>query len=214
MNVHTQNPSHEIVTLVGGIPKTNSLTVAQKFGKRHDNVMRDIKNLECSADFRLLNFEETFREVPGPNNSIQKQPLVEMTRDGFTFLAMGFTGKEAAAWKERYIAAFNQMEAALRAAPNPPRFKLYGYPLLEKPEPSACIAALQAAAAQARRARMNPTAPDYDCPLWRLLDELSRDGSDVGACLAVYRHMKRVYWHGEAWAREVGALAERFRVPG
>jgi len=69
-----------------------------------------LKNLECSQKFHLLNFGEVFREVPGANGAIRKMPAFEITRDGFTFLAMGFTGREAAKWKEAYIDAFNRME--------------------------------------------------------------------------------------------------------
>ena len=87
-----------------------TLEISNHFGKRHDNVMQAIQGLECSNKFRLLNFKEC-----SYNNSQNKvQPMYEITRDGFTFLCMGFTGQQAAIWKERYIEAFNQMEAALR----------------------------------------------------------------------------------------------------
>ncbi|MFU7547971.1 Rha family transcriptional regulator, partial [Pseudomonas paraeruginosa] len=52
---------------------------------------------------------------PGSNN--KPEPYFRMTRDGFTFLCMGFTGKEAARWKEAYINAFNKMEQALIEQP-------------------------------------------------------------------------------------------------
>lgn len=101
-----------LVVMVGGQPTTNSLDVAERFGKRHDNVIKAIRNLDCSPQFALLNFEECSR--PGANN--KPEPYFRMTRDGFTFLCMGFTGKEAAKWKEAYINAFNKMEAALLQA--------------------------------------------------------------------------------------------------
>ena len=64
--------------------RANSLQVAEMFGKRHDIVMRDIKNLDCSDEFRLLNFVETkYTDSHG-----RKQPCCCMTRDGFAFLAM------------------------------------------------------------------------------------------------------------------------------
>lgn len=85
---------------------TTSLDVAEKFGKRHDNVLRDIQNLECSKEFARLNFEEIFYQDSYGRNQVG----YEMTRDGFTFLAMGFKGKRAAQWKEAYINAFNAME--------------------------------------------------------------------------------------------------------
>lgn len=91
---------------------TSSLGVADRFEKRHANVLRDISELDCSPDFLKLNFEfSTYR----PEGGKRDYPYVLMTRDGFTFLAMGFTGKEAAQWKEKYITAFNAMEGQLRA---------------------------------------------------------------------------------------------------
>ncbi len=88
----------------------NSLIVAQTFGKRHDNVLADLRNLDCSEKFNLLNFQEiTYRDDRG-----RKQPAVVMTRDGFTFLVMGYRGKKAAAFKEAYIERFNQMERFIK----------------------------------------------------------------------------------------------------
>lgn len=91
-----------------------TLEISNHFGKRHDDVLKAIKNLECSQEFSRRNFAGT-----SYNDSQNKpRPMYEITRDGFTFLCMGFTGPQAAVWKERYIEAFNQMEAALRG--NPP----------------------------------------------------------------------------------------------
>jgi len=96
-----------------GRASTTSMAIAKHFGKRHDNVLRDIKNLECSEEFRLLNFEECLKINVLANN--RSEPYFNITRDGFAFLAMGFTGAKAAAWKEAYIGAFNAMEQALLA---------------------------------------------------------------------------------------------------
>lgn len=89
----------------------SSLDVAETFGKRHDSVLRDIRNLDCSDDFRLHNFGESSYL----NEQNHKQPMYLMTRDGFTFLAMGYTGEKAAQFKEAYIKQFNAMETALRS---------------------------------------------------------------------------------------------------
>lgn len=86
--------------------RVNSLYVAKFFEKRHDNVLADIRNLDCSEAFRLLNFKESSYK----NEQGKKQPCVDMTRDGFTFLAMGYRGKKAAYFKELYIRRFNEME--------------------------------------------------------------------------------------------------------
>ncbi|MGM9704512.1 MAG: Rha family transcriptional regulator [Prevotella sp.] len=94
---------------------TTSLKVAEIFGKEHSKVMRDITNLYCSDDFRAANF--------GGSSYTSEQnrqfPMYEMTKDGFTFLVMGYTGKKAAAFKEAYIKQFNEMEAELRKKQNP-----------------------------------------------------------------------------------------------
>ena len=90
--------------------RANSLIVAQMFERRHDNVLRDIKTLDCSDEFRRLNFEESSYI----NEQGKKQPCVNMTRDGFTFLVMGYRGKKAARFKEAYIRRFNEMESFIR----------------------------------------------------------------------------------------------------
>jgi len=105
-----------LVELTDGQPTTTSLDVAAHFGKRHDRVLDKIRNLECSPAFYLHNFVEASQEVEQPNAGVAKYPIFRLTRDGFTFLCMGFTGKEAAKWKEAYINAFNEMERALSGA--------------------------------------------------------------------------------------------------
>ena len=109
------------LTVTNGQPTTTSLAIAERFGKRHDNVLRDIERLECSKEFTALNFEGSgYKDSTG-----RLLPMYHLTKDGFVFLAMGFTGKEAAAWKERFIFAFNAMErqllenAALQQIPQP-----------------------------------------------------------------------------------------------
>ena len=88
---------------------TDSLRVAMHFGKKHGNVLRAYDELACSETYRALNFELTMQGIPGPNGATRKERLVRMTKDGFMFMVMGFTGKEAACIKERYICEFNKM---------------------------------------------------------------------------------------------------------
>lgn len=87
-----------------------SQVVSSVFDKRHDNVLRDIKELQgkCSDEFWQLNFEESEYKVRG-----KRYPCFNLTRDGFTMLAMGFTGAEAIRFKELYINRFNEMERML-----------------------------------------------------------------------------------------------------
>ncbi|HGM8262172.1 TPA: Rha family transcriptional regulator [Pseudomonas aeruginosa] len=101
---------HVQVELVEGQITTTSVDVAAHFKKRHDTVLRAIRLLECSAEFTARNFAAS--EYTDPTGRKLKQ--FRMTRDGFAFLAMGFTGKEAAKWKEAYINAFNRLEQELR----------------------------------------------------------------------------------------------------
>jgi Rha family phage regulatory protein len=109
------NQLHPYVTLLHGKVKTTSLTVAEYFGKRHDHVLRAIRNLECSREFHLLNFGEVFYEVDAGNGSKVKYPMFEITKDGFVFLVMGFTGSAAAKLKEAYILADFDYTANLTA---------------------------------------------------------------------------------------------------
>lgn len=92
---------------------TTSMNVAEVFGKQHAHVLRDIKELDCSEEFRKSNFGETFVETQMPKGGIRKDRYFTMARDGFTFLVMGYRGKKAAKFKEEYIKAFNRMEKEL-----------------------------------------------------------------------------------------------------
>ena len=89
---------------------TTSLIVAQVFGKEHKNVLRDIESLSCSEDFNRLNFERiTYKDARN-----REQTAYEMTKDGFSFLVMGYTGAKAGEFKERFINEFNKREALLK----------------------------------------------------------------------------------------------------
>ncbi len=97
------------MTVDGALTVAASRQVVEHSGKQYYNVMRDIRELDCSPEFIALNFEASeYVDVTG-----RKLPQMLMTRDGFTFLVIGFTGKDAAHWKENYIAAFNAMEQRL-----------------------------------------------------------------------------------------------------
>jgi anti-repressor protein len=88
----------------------SSRDVARVFEKEHKNVIRDIDLLACSPEFSRLNFElSNYTSDRG-----KEYPEYLMTRDGFTLLAMGYTGARAMAFKEQYINAFNKMEAKLK----------------------------------------------------------------------------------------------------
>jgi Rha family phage regulatory protein len=108
----------DLVVIENDKPMTTSLKVAEVFGKNHKDVLKAIQNLECSEDFIERNFALNEYEVK-VGFGTRLAPMYCMTRDGFSFLAMGFTGSRAAEFKERYIAEFNRMEAALRERQEP-----------------------------------------------------------------------------------------------
>ena len=90
---------------------TDSLIVAEVFEKAHDKVLRDIRNLGCSEEFRLANFgESTYL-----NSQNKEMPMYFMNQKGFTLLVMGYTGKEAMKFKEQYINEFERMENELKS---------------------------------------------------------------------------------------------------
>ena len=113
--LHLQTENGQVVV--------SSRVVAERFGKEHSNVTRDIEVLIGG----ILKIEDTHKDgaaeksvdlfIPSqyqhPQNK-QWYPEYLLTRDGFTLLAMGFTGQEALKWKLKYIEAFNKMEQALR----------------------------------------------------------------------------------------------------
>jgi Rha family phage regulatory protein len=96
-------------------PMASLLQVAKHFGKAHDNVLRDIRNLIqiVPEEWASINFEDINISTE-LGHATRQDPAYMMTRDGFTLLAMGFTGKKAVDWKLKYIEAFSSMEAALR----------------------------------------------------------------------------------------------------
>lgn len=92
------------------IPVVSSRDIAARFGKSHKTILRSIDNLECSDEFTRHNFVPC--KYKNQKNVAQREYLV--TKDGFVFLVMGFTGKAAALFKEQFITAFNNMAESLR----------------------------------------------------------------------------------------------------
>ncbi len=99
-----------VVHVKDGQVFANSRDVAEVFGKRHDNVLRDISNLTLATPSDLRWFiDASYRDAKG-----EYRPAWDMTRDGFTLLVMGYTGPKAMAFKVAYITRFNEMEDELR----------------------------------------------------------------------------------------------------
>lgn len=105
----------ELVQMIDGKAVTTSRKVAEIFEKQHKNILQAIRELEIPADYRELNFQPSVYEQPNPSGGKPiQQPEYLITRDGFTILAMGFTGKKAMEFKIAYIEAFNEMEKTLK----------------------------------------------------------------------------------------------------
>lgn len=101
-------------------------------------------------------------------------PGYEITRDGFTLLAMGFTGKQALQWKLRYIEAFNAMEAQLHGEGSLP----LGHVAISK----------------ARLEQLRLYLLDWKACSYRLHGPLSALGSPEGATLYTYAHELALVW--------------------
>lgn len=93
---------------------TSSQSIADYFDKQHKDVLRKIDMLDCSPEFTSANFCADVQTVEVGNGAERESRCYLITKDGFMFLVMGFTGKKAARLKEAYIAKFNAMEAELR----------------------------------------------------------------------------------------------------
>lgn len=114
-----------ILSTQNGEPVASSRDVAKRFGKEHKHVLAAIRQLLVAENSATKFFHETAFEYRG-----QKFPEYLMNRDGFSLLAMGFTGKEAVQWKLKYIAAFNAMEKQLTQRPQLSRAELMAQALI------------------------------------------------------------------------------------
>ncbi|MEE6710994.1 Rha family transcriptional regulator [Pediococcus acidilactici] len=93
---------------------TTSLQVAEVFGKNHRDVLEAIQNKISSAE-NSVQYDSMFTQGEYKDKSGKRNKMYYMNRDGFTFIAFGFTGKKADEFKLKYIEAFNNMEKAIKA---------------------------------------------------------------------------------------------------
>lgn len=118
--------SEIVLSMKSGEPVASSRQVAENFGKEHKDTLESIRQIlaaENSATKSMF-YETTFE------NRGKQYPMYLMNRDGFTLLAMGFTGKAALEWKLKYIAAFNEMEKKLTEQPQLTRSQLLATALI------------------------------------------------------------------------------------
>ena len=90
----------------------SSRVIAERFGKEHKNVVRDVEKIVYEISSKLsvsYVMPATYRDSMN-----RKQTEYLLTRDGFSLLVMGFTGPGALQWKIKYIEAFNRMEQIIR----------------------------------------------------------------------------------------------------
>lgn len=119
------------ITNKDGKLTVSSREVAERFEKRHDHVLRDVEalldqNPKLGADYFI---ESSYKAGTG-----KPYKQYELTRDGFSLLAMGFTGAKALGWKLKFIEAFNKMEETIKAPPLPHGKELLALAVLEAHE--------------------------------------------------------------------------------
>lgn len=106
----TQFPASAPEIIVShGQAVTTTRSVSDFFGKRHADVIRRVETIDCSPEFTERNFALSDYQDP----TGRTLPMYQITKNGFVFLVMGFTGKKAAQFKEAYIAEFDRMESEL-----------------------------------------------------------------------------------------------------
>lgn len=110
-----KSPGNALVVIENNTPITTSLIVAEQFSKNHAHIMRDIRDIIGQAgDESKIGF--MFHESNYADKYGREKPMYLITRDGFSLLAMGFTGAKALQFKLKFIDAFNRMEAEITAA--------------------------------------------------------------------------------------------------
>lgn len=100
-----------VITNTNGQLTVSSLQIAESFEKQHKNVVQSIENLKAENSALTNMFIESTYKVDGNNKTYK---CYDITRDGFSLLVMGFTGKKALEWKLKYIEAFNTMEQTIK----------------------------------------------------------------------------------------------------
>jgi Rha family phage regulatory protein len=109
-----------LVTLVDDKPTTTTRDIAIAFGKRHDDVLRTVRNRMAEAgEWHLRNFTEVSIDVEAGNGAKVAYPVIRMTEKGFMFVVQKFTGKKAVATQIKYVDEFERMRNALNGQPAP-----------------------------------------------------------------------------------------------
>ena len=149
---------NELVIMHNKQAMTTSLRVAEVFGKDHKNVIQSIENLAAEKSAAKFFAEATYY------NRGKQYPMYYMNRDGFTLLAMGFTGKKALQFKIKYIQAFNSMETQIRT----------GYAI-----PGSYAEALKLAANQAEKIEQQKQTIAIQAPKALFADAVATSGTSI-----------------------------------
>lgn len=187
---------------------TNSLLVAEKFGKEHSDVLKAIDSIASKMVENQCKgyFADTSIEVQQPNGGVRRSRVVAMNRDGFTLLAMGFTGEKALKFKLDYINAFNTMEQTLKSG---------GFQVPTSFREALLLAAQQQEKIEEQQKRLEKQAPKVlfadavetsqkSCLIGEVAKIIRQNGVDIGE--------KRLF----SWMRENGYLCsygERYNQP-
>jgi len=190
---------NNLVFIENGRPTTDSLIVAETFGKEHKHVTRNIRELECSKVFHQSNFGLVDYKDDG-GRTYQKYLI---TQDGFSFLVMGYTGKEAARFKELYISEFNRMREQL-SAPQLPKSFAEALRLAAQLEEEKEALQLQNAQSQQIISELKPKATYYDLILQNKstvsITKIAKDYGMSGQALNNLLHELDIQFkQGECW---------------
>lgn len=121
LKVVNQGTHVPVVDVVDGVATVESTNIAEVFEKRHDHVLRDIENILISLPSeRRDNFIEIQLDRINNFGATVQSKAYRLTRDGFTFLVMGYTGEKAARFKWAYIDEFNRQQTLLESKALPP----------------------------------------------------------------------------------------------
>lgn len=112
-----QSIMEEVAKMLCNEGLVSSKTVALLYDRQHKNVMQAIRNVDCTEEFRHINFQPVYKIVCGVAINNRATEFL-MTRGGFMYLVFGFTGRKAAAFKQCVIETFNRMEKELRRLGN------------------------------------------------------------------------------------------------
>ncbi|EOO9132256.1 Rha family transcriptional regulator [Escherichia coli] len=194
------------ITIQNGRAVTTSVAIANFFDKRHERVIDKVRNLECSIEFTEHNFVSSkYTDSTG-----RKLPMYQITKNGFVFLVMGFTGKKAAAFKEAYIAEFDRMEKQLweqkQLALSSPAMNI-NFPLswFSEHHPYATMNYVD------RKTLQLDTSVLFDMPspAMRIFNELRRNGYNVDAAVAEFNAFKHLTEEMRRTLQDISRLSDQ-----